>query len=223
MRMTKLGAVVASLAIAAGTTAVLSAAPAEAATATTAKLDIGGHQKAKGVYGDYVGLFGGSVTDGSGTDVSSGAADLQRKLPGKGWQTIASDDSAGFLYFGSVDSHAKGNAQYRVHYLGDSTYGGSYSNVVTVTTYWNLNESGSCSGGCHFKGKLAPKAKHHKVTIQVKHGHWEKYKVVRTNKKSKWSARVTATRGKGTLYRAVVGGTKHEHKTTSAIWRFYKI
>ena len=222
MHKTKLGAVLASLAITVGTTAVLSAAPANAATATTAKLDISGHKNAKGAYGDYVGLFGGSVTDGSGNDVTSGAADLQRRLPGKGWKTISSDDSAGFLYFGTVDSHAHGNAQYRVHFLGDATYAASYSNVVKVTTYWNLHEAGSCSGGCHFHGKLGPKARHHKVTIQVKHGSWKKYKVVKTNRKSKWNAKVTATRGKGTLYRAVVGGTKRIHKTTSAVWRFYK-
>jgi hypothetical protein len=221
MRTTKLGAVLASLAITVGATAVLSAAPANAATATTTKLDISGHKNAKGAYGDYVGSLSGSVTDSNG-DVFDGTVELQAKQPGKAWKTVRTSTDPGFFSFGSYGSKARGNVEYRAHYLGNATDAASYSGVVKVTTYWNLHESGSCSGGCHFHGKLGPKAKHHKVTIQVKHGHWKKYKVVKTNTKSKWNAKVTATRGKGTLYRAVVGGTKKIHKTTSAVWRFYK-
>ena len=230
MRMTKLGAVLASLAVTAGTAAVLGASPAQAATATRAKLDLSGHHKVTATYKDYVGLFGGGVTytqtDGSTAEVNAGDAVLQRKLPGKAWKNVRADDSAGFLYYGSYGSHATGNTQYRVHYLGGTdgtnTWDATYSNTVTVRTRWDLHENGTCSGGCHFFGKLGPKAKHHKVLIQVKHGSWKKYKVVRTNRKSKWSAKVVATPGRGTYYRAVVGKTKHEIKTTSATYRFYK-
>lgn len=223
MRTTRLGTVLTALAIAAGTATVLAAGPAQAATSTTATLDLSGHKSVRAVYGDYVGIFGGDVKDSTGNDVTSGSADLQRKLPGKGWKTIKSDDSAGFLFFGSIDSHAHGNAQYRVHFLGDSTYAATYSNVVKVATYWDLNDQGVCRAHCVLKGKLAPKAKHHRVTIQVKHGHhWKTYKVVKTNAKSKWSSSVVATRGAGTHYRAVVGSTKSLHKTTSGSWRFFR-
>jgi hypothetical protein len=222
MRTTKLGAVLASLAVAAGTTAILSAAPAEAATATAAKLDISGHHKAKAPYGEYLGLFGGSVEDSSGFAVTTGTAHLQRKLPGKSWRTIATDTSPGYLYFGSVDSHAKGNALYRVSYVGDTTYDSAVSNTVTIGTLWNLHDSGSCAGGCHLKGRLGPKAKHHKVLVQVKHGSWKKYKVVHTDRRSKFRVSVRATRGNGTKYRLVVPGNKHVLATKSGVYRAYR-
>jgi hypothetical protein len=219
MRKTKLGAVMASLALAAGTTAVFAAPPADAVTSTTATLSLSGHKHVKGTYGEFIGLFEGSVKDSSGNEVASGTADLQRKLPGHGWKTIKSDTSAGFLFFGNTGSHATGNAAYRVHYLGDSTYAASFSNVVTVGTFWNLHDSGSCVGGCHLTGRLAPATKNHQVLIQVKHGTWKRYKVVRTNKKSRFRAAVTPSRGQGTRYRIVVGANRHILKTTSRVYR----
>jgi hypothetical protein len=33
---------------------------------------------------------------------------------------------------------------------------------------------------------------------------------------------VVPTRGKGNLSRAIAGGTKSLHKTTSDVWRFYR-
>jgi hypothetical protein len=210
MRLTKLAAVAAALVVTAGTTAVLETAPASAATATKAKLDISGKKSAKGAYGDYVGLFGGSVKDGSGNDVGSGVADLQRKLPGKAWKTIGSDTSPGFLYFGPVGSTAKGNAKYRVHFRGDTTYAASYSNVVTVTTRWKVKDTSACphNHNCHISGKLSPKAKHKKLVVQVKHGKWKKYRVLHTNAKSKYKVGVTGSRGNGTKYRLLVPGNK---------------
>jgi hypothetical protein len=61
------------------------------------------------------------------------------------------------------------------------------------------------------------------VIIQVQHGGWQKYKVVKTDSQSRWNAAVVATFGKGTLYRTVVGSTRHEVATASGIHRFYKV
>jgi hypothetical protein len=236
MRTTKLGAVLASLALSAGTTAVLAAAPAHAATAaataTKVALDMSGHHQVKGVYGDYLGTLGGSVTfkqtDGSSATVTDGDAILQRRLPGRSWKGVKTDSDPSYLYFGTYGSHAHGNVKYRVHYLGGTgtgtdgstyTWAPAFSNVVTVGTYWDLNDSGSCVGGCHLSGKLAPKAPHHKVTIQVKHGTWKRYKVVHTTSRSKYRAGVQATRGKGTKYRILVAGTKNLLQTKSIIYR----
>ena len=63
MRTTKLGAVLASLAITTGTAAVLGAGPAQAATATKATLSMSGHHKTKAQYGGYVGNLVAGVTD----------------------------------------------------------------------------------------------------------------------------------------------------------------
>jgi hypothetical protein len=231
MRTTKLGAVLASLAITTGTAAVLGAGPAQAATPTTVRLALGSEHKVAAKYKDYIGFFSGAVsytqTDGSTAAVTAGKAVLQRKLPGKPWRNVKTDGDAYFLDYGTYGDHATGNMQYRVHYLGGTdgttTWDPTYSNVVMVRTLWDLHENGTCKGGCHFFGKLSPKARNHRVLIQVKHGSWKKYKVVKTDRRSHWRANVVATFGNGTLYRAVVAGTRQETRTTSNIYRFYKV
>ena len=231
MRTSKLGAVLASLAITTGTAAVLGAGPAQAATPAQVTLSLGGVSNVVAAYKDYVGFFSGGVSytapDTSTAAVTAGDAVLQRKLPGQAWRNVKTDVDADFLDYGTYGEHATGNMQYRVHYLGGTdgttTWDPAYSNVVAVHTLWKLNEHGSCAGHCRFYGHLSPKAKHHKVTIQVKHGGWQKYKVVKTDAKSRWNAAVVATFGKGTLYRAVVGRTRHEVATASGIFRFYKV
>jgi hypothetical protein len=232
MRTTKLGAVLATFAITTGTAALLAETPAQSDTpaATTAKLAIDQHTTVVGQYGDLIGYLEINISDVNGGGVYTGSADLQQRLPGKSWATVKTDnDGTNGINFGSYGSHDKGNLKYRIHYLGGTdantsiTYAPSYSNVVTVRTLWNLHEDGTCVGGCRFFGKLSPNARHHKVLIQVKHGSWKKYKVVKTDSRSHWNARVVATFGNGTYYRAVVGRTKREIKTTSHVYRFYKI
>ena len=228
MRTTKLGAVLAALALTTGTAALLGAGPAQAATPTTTTFFAsGGVHRVTAAYRDSIGGFYGYVKDGAGNPVTAGDAVLQRRLPGHGWKNIATDSTPDFVGFGRTGDRATGNMQYRVHYLGGTdgtaTWGPSYSSVVTVRTEWNLHENGTCTGGCRFFGKLSPKAKNHRVTIQVKHGSWKTYKVVRTNRRSHWNAKVVATWGRGTLYRAVVGKTRHEVRTFSQIYRFYKV
>jgi len=235
MRTTTLGAVLASLAITGGTAAVLGAGPAEAATPTTtapttARLAINQHTTVVAHYGDQIGYLEASVSDSNGGGVYAGRAVLQRRLPGKGWAKVRTDDDdTDGIGFGSYGSHAKGNVRYRLHYLGGTdgatsiTYAPAYSNVVTVRTLWNLHENGSCNHGCHFFGRLSPRAKNHRVLIQVKHGSWKRYQVVKTDRRSRWRATVVATFGNGTRYRAVVAGSKHEIRTTSNIYRFYKV
>ena len=233
MRTTKLGAVLASLAITTGTAAVLAAGPAQADTEvpTQVTLSQGGHGSVAALYGTYLGTFSSQVTttDGTNTPVTFGSAELQQKLPGKDWKIAKTDDDVSDgVSFGSYGSKAKGNVRYRVHYLGGTdtttatTYDESYSNTLIVRTAWNLHPQASCQPRCRFFGKLSPTAKHHKVLIQVKHHGWKRYKVVRTNKHSRWSAFVKPSRGNGTYYRAVVAGNKNLIKSY-AIGRFYII
>jgi hypothetical protein len=212
MRMTKLGAALASLAVAAGTTAVLSVAPAQAAgtTASQATLTIGGHAKAKAQYGDVIGLLEADVTDPAGGGPVSGSTDLQQRLPGTRWATVRTDaDASDGVSFGTFGSHAKGNVQYRLHYLGDTTFAATVSNVVTVTTLWNLKDTSACPNGhCHISGKLIPRTGHHKILVQVKHGAWHKYAVLHTSAKGKYTVKVTGSR-RGTKYRIIITATKH--------------
>jgi hypothetical protein len=223
MRMSKVGALLASLTITTGTAAVLAAGPAQAAdNATQSSLTLGVHSDGvAALYHSYLGTFSGMVTYDDSTvgttPVTAGAADLQQKLPGHNWKTVRTDSNASDgVSFGNYGSTAKQNVKYRIHYLGGTdpvttttTYAESYSNTVTVRTAWDLKPHALCTHKCRFYGKLAPKAKHHKVLIQVKHHGWKRYKVVRTNKHSHWTAFVKPKRGNGALYRAVVAGNKH--------------
>jgi hypothetical protein len=224
MRSTKLGAVLASLAITTGAATVLAAGPAQADTPTQVTLSLGGYTSLTFQYGTYLGTFSGQVSDGT-NPVTVGTANLQRRLPGKSWRNVKTDSVMPDLDFGQYGSKATGNVKYRVHYLGgtDTTtstaYSDSFSNVVVVRTAWNLHPHASCPVKCHFYGKLSPKAKHHKVLIQVKHHGWKRYQVVHTNSRSHWTVTVKPSRGNGTYYRAVVGSTKHLI-TTYAIGHF---
>jgi hypothetical protein len=228
MHKTKLGAVLASLTVTTATATVLAAGPAHADTPTQAILvTSSGHKAETGSYGTYLGPLAGGVADDADSPVMVGDAVLQQKLPGKAWKDVKIDHTPDTFDFGRYGSTARGNAEYRVHYLGgtDGTtvWHPVFSNVVTLRTAWNLHEQGVCDSYCHMFGKLSPSAKNHRVTIQVKHGSWKTYKVVKTNRRSHWNAKVEATWGKGTLYRAVVGKSKNEIRTFSGIYRFYKV
>jgi hypothetical protein len=178
------------------------------------------HQtKVKGEYHDLIGYLETTIDDDHGGGVYAGSADLQRRLPGKGWKTVKHDgDGTDGIGFGSYGSHATGNVEYRVHYLGGTdpnteiTYAPSFSNTVVVTTLWKIKDTSGCpfnTRHCHLSGKLIPTTKHHKITLQVKHGkQWRKVKTVHSNAKGKYSVTVTATRKQKT-YRLVIAKTKH--------------
>ena len=104
--------------------------------------------------------------------------------------------------------------RYRVHYLGGTdpasttTYAPSYSNVVRSARMEPPPE-GQLHGSVPVLRQAVPKAKHHRILIQVKHHGWKRYQVIRTNRRSHWSVSVKPSRGNGTYYRAVVAGTRH--------------
>jgi hypothetical protein len=218
MRMTKLAAALASLALTTGTAAVLAAGPAiaQADTPTQVGLTLGGTTSWTVLYGSELGTFSTQVTTDGVTGVPVGSAKLQRKLPGHDWRNVKTDDNVGDgVSFGNYGHRATQNVKYRVHYLGGTddgtatTYAESYSNTVIVLTAWDLHPHASCPSRCKFYGKLSPKAKHHKILIQVKHHGWKRYKVIHTNARSRWTVFVKPSRGGGTYYRAVVARTKH--------------
>ncbi|HEX3932732.1 MAG TPA: hypothetical protein VHW64_18695 [Nocardioides sp.] len=229
---TRIGAVLASLAITAGSAALLASSPAQAGSRTpvSMQLYLGARSSLIATYKQNVGTFEAQIVyspDGETTaPVTAGKAVLQRKLPGKHWKNVRTDKSLATLGFGKYGNHALGNMQYRMHYLGGTdgttTFAAGYSDVVTVHTLWNLHEKPSCLPDCVLSGRLSPNAKHQKVVIQAMRGTtWKRYEVVRTNAHSHWRARVKATKGNGTIYRAVAPRTKNEDATPAAPYRFY--
>jgi hypothetical protein len=217
MRATKLGAVLASLTITAGAVAVLATGPAQAVdtTATTAKLTMNQQTRIKGQYGDLIGYLEASVADPNGGSVYTGSAVLQRRLPGRSWADAKTDpDTSDGVRFDSYGSHARGNVQYRFHYLGgtdpdtSTTYDPSYSNSITVTTLWNFKDTSACPHGhCHISGRLIPRTARHKITVQVKHGSWQRYRVVRTTSRGAYRIAVAGSRS-GTKYRMIIARTR---------------
>lgn len=232
MRRTKLGAVLASLAVTTGSAAVLAAAPSHAdtpvttPTPTTVTLTFTdpatGTQYSgwRAFYGTRVGTLTTVISTTDGTpSPTNGSAILQRRLPGRDWrdQQTDADISDGVTF---TSPKALSNAVYRVEYSGgtDGTtvWSPSTSNTVKVVTYWKFTHlHAKWHGGLSYTwfGTVAPGVKNHKVHIQVKHGSWKPYKVVRTNAKSQWSVRVKAGHNRWVKYRAVVAGTRTLHKS----------
>jgi len=217
MRTTRLGALLASLAITTGTLALVTVGPTQASapTATTATLTINSQTQVKGQYGNLVGFLDATVTDGNGAPVSAGSAVLERQLPGRSWATVKTDsDGTDGFDFGSYGSHAKGNVRYRLQYLGGTdpvtsvTYAAAVSGVVKVITLWGFKDTSACPNGhCHISGRLIPKTARHKIVVQVKHGSWVPYRTVRTSSTGSYRIGVTGSR-KGTKYRMIITGTK---------------
>jgi hypothetical protein len=200
-----------------GAAAVLATGPAQAAgtVATTAKLTMNQQTTVKGQYGDAIGYLEATVADPLGGLVYTGSAVLQRRLPGRSWADVKTDpDTTDGVRFDSYGSHAKGNVRYRFHYLGgtdpdtSTTYDPSYSNVVTVITLWNFKDTSACPHGrCHISGHLIPRTARHKITVQVKHGSWQRYRVVRTTSRGAYRIGVTGSRS-GTKYRMIIARTR---------------
>jgi hypothetical protein len=227
MRTTKLGAVLASLALTTGTAAVLVAAPAQADTPTNVQLTFtdpsDGHQYSgwRALYGTRVATLTTAISDGT-TTPTVGSATLQRRLPGGNWtdQQTDADINDGVTF---SSPKALSNAVYRVQYSGgtdggSNTWSPSTSNTVKVVTYWRFKRiKAHWHGGLAYtwSATLAPHVRHHRVLIQVKHGSWKKYKVVHTNARSRWSVRVKAGHNHWVKYRAVVARTKTLHKNWS--------
>jgi len=231
MRMTRIAAVAASLAITTGSAALLTQTSAQADTTstTTTSLAVNHQTSAVGQYGAFTGYLDVSVSDGLGGGVYTGSAVLQHRLPGQAWTDVKTDsDGTDGISFGSYGSHARSNVRYRVHYLGGTdpdtatTYEPSYSGVVTVVTLWNFKDTSACPHArCHISGRLIPRTKHHKIVVQVKHGSWKRYRVVRTGATGGYRIGVTGSRA-GTRYRMIITGTRSISPTVK-IYRVVRV
>lgn len=223
MRMTKMGATLASLAITTAGAALLAGTPAHAADSelavtpapTTARLAINQQTAVKALYGNPIGYLEPAVADENGGLVYTGSAVLQRRLPGRTWTDVRTDgDTSDGISFGSYGHTATSNVRYRFHYLGGTdpntsiTYAPSVSNVVTVTTYWNFKDTSACPNGrCHISGRLIPRTAGHKIVIQVKHGSWQRYRILHTSSRGTYRVGVTGSPA-GTKYRMIITATK---------------
>lgn len=234
MRRPKLTAVLTSLCVATAGTTALVAGPAHADDTpipTTVQLSFtdpsDGTQYGawSALYGDPVGPLTGAVSDGTAPP-PVGTATLEQRLPGGDWTatTQVDDDVSDGVTF--TTPKARSNVRYRVQYAGGTddatltTWSPSTSNSVRVLAYWKFKPTKArYRHGLVFTwwGALAPRVDHHKVLIQVKNGSsWKKYKVVRTNAKSRWKVRVKAGHNRWVRYRAVVTRTKTLHKNGTA-------
>jgi hypothetical protein len=222
-------AVVAPAAVLATTTAASAATATKIVSGTSGKgwIYASPYRTQPGVpkYGDTLNLSI-NVKTTSGARVYDGTLTVQRKLAGaSSWTTVKRSSSA-YMY---DDIKAVGNATYRVLYSGGSDSTATYAPsaaAVKSKVQRKINDKISGRHKLTFHGKVVPNYKRSKVTIQwkkKKHGHWKKYKVVKTNKKSKFAARVGAPRRGYWYFRAVIPGGKKFVASTTGTWRTYKL
>jgi hypothetical protein len=144
MRTTRLGAVLASLAITTGIVTVLADGPTQAdtPTATTATLAISQQTTVKGQYGDPHRLPRGQHRRRQRRGVFAGSAVLQRRLPGKSWVNVKTDGDGTDGSLRLLRKSRQGQPAIPAPLPGGTdavtsvTYAPAYSNVVTVITLW---------------------------------------------------------------------------------------
>lgn len=194
--------------------AISTSADAAVTVATATSLT---SEKTAYVYGDRI-LFDAAVTT---TDPANpyapGAATLYILRPGSTtWEPISSDEGVSYLYF--TDVVAESNATYKVVYPGgtDATgdvYTASESAPFAISTSRKLDIKNP--RGTFIKGKVSPDYKKSKVLVQKKVGKkWKKFRTLKTDKKSKFSTTLPATR-KRTYWRFVVKGDSAFAATTA--------
>ncbi|WP_121250927.1 hypothetical protein [Nocardioides ferulae] len=155
------------------------------------------------------------VIDTNGAQVSDGSLQVQRKLAGqKKWKTVATSAS-GTLY---DTVKAAGNSTYRVLYSGSATYAAS-SAFAKAKVQRDLNAKAVDRGRhVYLLGRVVPKYKGKRVIIQKRSGGWKTFRKVKTNKKSRFDVRIPGSR-RGTVYRAIVKGSKKFALSTSPAWK----
>lgn len=231
MHLRRILSAVVATAVVAPAAVLVTSATASAATATKIVSGTSGKnwiydssyrtQPGVAVYGDTFSLSI-NVETTSGAQVYDGTLTVQRKLVGESTWTTVKTSSSAYLY----DSiKARGNASYRVLYSGTSTYAASGASVSSKVQR-KINDTITGSRKLTFHGKVAPLYKRGKVIVQWKKkkaGAWKKYRVVRTNAKSKFAATVGAPRRGYWYFRAVLPASKKFAASSTGTWRTYKL
>lgn len=217
MRITRLvaGAVTAGLL---GVTPIAISAPADAAVTVQTAATITSSKTAY-VYGDTIFFDAAVTTTDPDRQYAPGSATLYMMRGGSStWEAVATDDGVSYLYFSGVKAVA--NAQYKVVYPGGTdTYDGdvytpSESAPFAIATARKLTIKNP--RGTFIKGKVAPKYKKKPVIIQKKVGKkWKKFRKIKTNKQSRFSITLPASR-KRTYFKIMVKGNR-EFATASQV------
>ncbi len=189
----------------------LTSAPAEAATPMATSIT-GGIDKTTTVVGTTV-YLSGKVESADG--YPKGTLVVQEQRAGSSsYKTVLTDDSPGYF---SYSFKAKQNTSFRILFTGssDSTY--TYLDSNGTASLNVMRDLGDKIANLKLQGKVKPKYKKKKITIEIKtskKGKWKKYATVKTNKKSKWAKKLPA-KSKCTYWRAYAKGDKKFVKSYS--------
>jgi len=213
MRVTRIVAGAATVAMVGSATVALTAMPAEAHHVAPTSVTLSASE-GNAAYGDSLTFTGETTaTDGSTSYVDGGVATLYTLPAGSStWTAVAEDTSPSSLYF--YDVKAKMNAQFKVVYSGytepsPSSYNHSFApsesapvGVTVHRTAKNLRTS-----KLTVFGKIVPKYKKKKIQIRKVVGKKaKKWKTVKTNKKGAF--KFTAPRVNKFRFVLVVPGDK---------------
>lgn len=170
-------------------------------------------------YGDPVVEYGtevsfiGSVVASNGDSVYEGTVTLYRLTPADPtWVPMATVESGGYISFENFKPQT--NAAYKAVYSGATAvdaYHDNYAASETAPYAVNVFRKLSIKNprGTFIKGKVAPKYKKKKIVILKKVGKkYKKFRTLRTNKKSRFSTTLPASRRR-TFFRITVPGDKN--------------
>lgn len=202
MRMKRLAGGVLSAALLGLTPVAFTAGPAQAATPTATTITGKLTGTIKGSTARYKANVSISGNVESANGYPTGTLVIQQKLAGKkSYKTVYTDTSPGYF---SHSFKAKQNANYRIVFTGGSDSQYTYLNSETSANLKVMRDLGDKISNLKLQGKVKPKYKKKKVTIEIKtskKGKWKKWATVKTNKKGKWAKKLPA-RAKCTYWRA---------------------
>lgn len=202
MRFSRFLTLLASVALLAGSAAVVAPATAAETLSTTVVIEL---EKNRLRYNDTFDIEGQVQTtyQGEQLGVESAEVVLQRQFPGRGWVAVGNQTGNGwdgkFTFYGVP---AKQNAAYRVVYAGETRdYDGaqlaftpstSAAKGIRVLRDFKL-DSRRQNGGMVLLGRVVPTYKNRVVQVlqrKCERCRWTAFTKVRTNKRSRFSVRV---------------------------------
>lgn len=161
-------------------------------------------------------IRGGIVNDGTDVPCAGGRTTLFRiPLRTEDPQVVGTDADGGTFSF---DLTATVNAYYYLHHTGNDTAqcaedSGGWVQSVHRRMPSNVSRRGILSGA------VKPAWRRKPVIVQVKKsGRWVTHDKVRTNRRSRYSSKVYARRGRTVQFRAFVKGTPDYVKSYTDTW-----
>lgn len=207
MRLTRILTVAVTTTLVGSATAALPA-PAQAGTDRTGTTTIAKATTRPVVYGGTTSITGHVTAADKSTVYGTVTLYAGRAAAGKHrrYTVVGHDDSPKTFRFSNLQPRRN-----TVYVVAFTSVGTNYRNSTDRTTVRvRRHVTIRNPHGLLLKGKVRPDYKHKRVVVQRKKGgHWKAYRVVRTNKRSRFHVRLSAPRQGRRHFRVTVPGSKN--------------